>query len=63
MHFLASRIELAGPFQLDTTILEQVGQDGVGNGRPNPRLNVITDKVLSNFWWYPEKNKISCEFD
>jgi hypothetical protein len=63
MHFLASRIELAGSFQLDTTILEQVGQDAVGNGRPNLGLNVITDKVLSSFWWYPEKNKISCEFD
>ena len=40
---VASGIELVGPFQLDTTLLEQVGQDAVGNGRPNLGLDVITD--------------------
>jgi len=43
MHFLASRIELVGPFQLDTTLIKQVGQNSVGNGRPNLGLDVITD--------------------
>ncbi|SVE20222.1 uncharacterized protein METZ01_LOCUS473076, partial [marine metagenome] len=46
MHFLASRIELVGPFQLDTTLIKQVGQDAVGNGRPNLGLDVITDKLF-----------------
>jgi len=40
---VAAGIELVSPFQLDTTLLEQVGQYAVGNGRPNLRLDVITD--------------------
>ena len=40
---VAAGIELVGSFQLDTTLLEQVGQDAGGNGSPNLRLDVITD--------------------